>query len=189
MLDYNHVHTFLSAHGHEATAIHCRQVAEQARLLAHQFGVDPERAYLAGLLHDISAVIPTDERLAQAQAWGVDILPAERAAPMILHQKLSAVMARRDFGVEDAGVLSAIGCHTTLKPHASRLDKVVFLADKIAWDQPGEPPWLDDLLRALDDSLDAACLVYLDYLWERRAELLVVHPWLAAARANLQQLY
>ena len=84
-------------------------------------------------------------------------------------------------------MLSATGCHTTLKADASGLDKVVFVADKIAWDQPGTPPWLDALTRALDVSLDAAALVYLDYLWERRAQLLVVHPWFIAARAQISR--
>ncbi len=187
MSDYNEIHRFLSERNHAFTAIHCRAVAEQARALALRFGVDADKAYAAGLLHDISAVIPNAERLARARAWGIDILPEERIAPMILHQKLSAIMAQRQFGVEDADVLSAIGCHTTLKPDASPLDKVVFVADKIAWDRPGEPPWRDELTRALDVSLDAAALAYLDYLWERREQLWVIHPWFVAARAQIQR--
>jgi HD superfamily phosphohydrolase YqeK len=59
------------------------------------------------------------------------------------------------------------------------LDKVVFLADKIDWDQPGRPPYLDDLEEALYGmpSLDAAVKVYCDYLWEHRDEAFVPHPW------------
>ena len=89
------VDRFLTAREHEATARHCQQVAARASELAQRFGVDAEKAHLAGLLHDISAVIPNAERLARAEAWGITILPEERAAPMILHQKLSAVMAQR----------------------------------------------------------------------------------------------
>ncbi len=188
MPDYNEIHRFLRERDHAFTAIHCRDVAEQARMLALRFGIDADKAYMAGLLHDISAVIPNAERLDRALAWGIDILPEERIAPMILHQKLSAVMAQRQFGVDDAGVLSAIGCHTTLKPDASPLDKVVFVADKIAWDQPGTPPWRDELERALDISLDAASLAYLDYLWAQREQLLVIHPWFVAARAQLSNM-
>jgi len=85
-------------------------------------------------------------------------------------------------------ILSAIGCHTTLKADASLLDKVVFIADKIAWDQPGEPPYWAELQQALDRSLDHAVFCYLDYLWQRRATLRVVHPWLVAAHQQLQAL-
>ena len=160
-------------------------MAAEARRLAIRFGEDPARAEAAGLLHDISAPIPDAERLATAEAWGVEALAEERAYPMILHQKLSAVIAREAFGVKDAGVLSAIGCHTTLKAGASRLDKVVFVADKIAWDQPGDPPYLAEILAATERSLDAAAFCYLDYLYQRRATLRVAHPWMLAAWAEV----
>lgn len=100
------------------------------------------------------------------------MLPEEARAPIVLHQKLSATIARDAFGISDAAVLSAIGCHTTLKPDPSLLDTVVFVADKIAWDGQGNPPYLADLL---------AALCYLEYLWARRATIPVVHPWFAAA--------
>jgi len=125
--------------------------------------------------------LPDGDRVAAAQAFGVDVLPEEAAFPMILHQKLSAVLARGLFGERNDAVLSAIGCHTTLKVGASTLDTVVFVADKIAWDQPGIPPYRDALLGALAHSLDAAAFVYLHFLWERRATLGVIHPWFVAA--------
>ena len=101
---------------------------------------------------------------------------------MILHQKLSAALAAGVFGVHDAEVLDAVRYHTTLHPDAGRLAKVVFLADKIRWDQAGTPPYLAELARALDaGALEGACCVYLDYLWEHRSGLRVVHPWMAAA--------
>lgn len=113
------------------------------------------------------------------------MLPEEEAFPMIIHQKLSVEIAREIFGVNEADVLSAIGCHTTLKAGASMLDKVIFMADKIAWEQPGTPPYLDAIQDALSVSLDAAALVYLDYLWDMRDRLRVVHPWFVAAREEL----
>ena len=50
-------------------------------------------------------------------------------------------MAQTWFGCFDPAVLSAIGCHTTLKANPGPLDLLVFLADKLAWDQPGGPPY------------------------------------------------
>ena len=122
---------------------------------------------------------------------GLAILPEERAVPMILHQKLSALLAREVFDIKDQAVISAIACHTTLKAHASTLDKVVFLADKIAWDQKGSPPYLEGCLTALESAqngaLNSAVLQYLNYLWERRADLPTIHPWFASARRQLLQ--
>lgn len=181
------VATFLTLHKQAHTAGHVAQVAAEAQRLAERFGAVTVEAEVAGLLHDISAVIPNDERIAAAHAFGIEVLPEEAAFPMIIHQKLSVVLARDLFGVSNPAPLSAIGCHTTLKADASLLDKVVFLADKIRWDQAGEPPYLAALQQALDRSLDHAVFCYLDYLWQQRATLRVVHPWLVAAHQHLQE--
>ena len=74
---------------------------------------------------------------------------------------------------------------TTLRPRPTTLDKVLFVADKLAWDQPGTPPYADALQAALEQSLDQATLFFLTYLWERRDSLLVIHPWLRAAVRDL----
>ena len=181
---------FLQHHGRSETAQHCLRVGERARVLAERFSVVPARAELAGWLHDISAAIPRARFLSVAQAWGVDVLPAERQRLMLLHQKLSVVIACDVFHVTDEGVLSAIGCHTTLKTGALPLDKVVFLADKIDWDQPGRPPYLDDLEAVLYGmpSLDAAIKVYCDYVWDHRDSQFVAHPWFVDVSRSLEQV-
>jgi predicted HD superfamily hydrolase involved in NAD metabolism len=181
------VETLLVRNGYSATAEHCIAVAAQAKQLAEQFGADPQRAQAAGWLHDVSAILPVPQRLIVARQWGLEILPAEETAPMLLHQRLSAVIAQDLFDIQDRGVLNAIGCHTTLKAHASRLDKVVFVADKLAWDQPGTPPYQRPLKQALTCSLDSAALCYLDYLWQQRETLAAVHPWFVDAYHELGQ--
>lgn len=181
------VATFLTLHGCADTAGHVAQVAAEAKRLAQRFGASVDAAKVAGLLHDISAVIPNEERIAVAYAFGIDVLPEEATFPMIIHQKLSVALARDIFGVTAPETLSAIGCHTTLKINASLLDKVVFLADKVKWDQVGEPPYLAALQPAIDLSLDHAVFCYLDYLWQRRATLRVVHSWFVAAHQQLQE--
>ena len=168
---------FLTRHGRPDTAAHCGAVAAEARSVAALVGANPDAAEAAGWLHDVSVVFPVEERATIAKQLGADILPEEASFPMIVHQKLSAVLARDIFKVEDAAILSAVGCHTTLKAGASRLDKVLFVADKLAWDQPGHAPFHDEMRAALHRSLDQAALVYLRYLWDRRATLRVLHPW------------
>lgn len=177
----------LTAHGQAKVVGHSAQVAAEARRLAMRFRLDPDAAEVAGWLHDISAIVPNEERIALAEELGLVVLPEERAVPMIVHQKLSATIAQRVFGVHDAAVLSAIGCHTTLRAGATPLDMAVFVADKIRWDQPGDPPYLAAILAAVERSLTDATFCYLDYLWQRRDTLLVVHPWLAAAHQQLAE--
>jgi HD superfamily phosphohydrolase YqeK len=181
------VTAFLIYHGSPHTAAHSRDVAAESRRVALQVGANAEQAETAGWLHDVSTMIPTSERAVVAEDWGLEVLPEEATFPMIIHQKLSVVLARELFNVQDEAVLSAIGCHTTLKANASPLDKVVFSADKLAWDQPGIPPYYDDMRGALTVSLDSAALVYLQYLWDRRATLKVAHPWMKAAYLELSK--
>jgi predicted HD superfamily hydrolase involved in NAD metabolism len=172
---------FLQAHGCPRTAVHCAAVAGEAARIAALVGADPASATLAGWLHDVSAVFPTSERLAAARAFALPVPAEEAAHPLLIHQRLSVVLAHAVFGVTGAAVLDAVGCHTTLRASATILDKLLFIADKLAWDDPDTPPYYDELRAALDDSLDTAVRWYLRYLWARRDTLPVIHPWLRAA--------
>jgi predicted HD superfamily hydrolase involved in NAD metabolism len=179
------VPAFLRSHHQPATAIHCQQVAEEARRVAEFAQVDPAQAEIAGWLHDVSAVFPQAERAQIAHTLGLEVFPEEERFPMIVHQKLSRLMALEIFGVTDPLILDAIGCHTTLRAQATPLDKVLFVADKLAWDQPGTPPYAEELRAALECSLDQATIFFINYLWQRRDSLQVIHPWLCVAWLDL----
>ena len=175
----------LRSRGKADTAEHCQRVAELAKRLARRWEVDEESAEAAGWLHDISAIVPWQDYVRVAEALGLEVLAEERAAPVLVHQKLSAAIAREVLAVTDGAILSAIGCHTTLKADSSALDKIVFVADKMGWDQPGDPPYLGEVAVAAEQSLDRAAYCYLDHLWQRRGTLPVMHPWALQAYQQL----
>jgi predicted HD superfamily hydrolase involved in NAD metabolism len=177
MKDYLHVFQ------QEETIQHQLEVACEAQQLATRFGGDSNKAYIAGLFHDISVVIPNNERIAFQENLGLEVLPEEQQVPLLLHQKQSATLAKEVFNITDAEILSAITCHTTLKENFSQLDLIVFLADKIKWDRKDATPFLVDLLAALDISLEAAARCYLEWLFA--GDLLVPHPWAIAAKNQL----
>ena len=177
--------TFLKHHGHINTAGHCLAVAKETRELARKYAEDEEAGFQAGLLHDISIVFPAEERGIVAKRLDIDVLPEEEVFPLIIHQKLSAYMAKEIFVISNEAIVNAIGCHTTLKANATILDKILFAADKIKWDQQGIPPYLKDILLALDSSLDDAVFCYLEYMWQRKSQLRVIHPWLCEAYIDL----
>lgn len=93
------ISTFLIQNQSAKTAQHCMDVGREARRLALMFQVDPDEAELAGWLHDISVVIPNHERIAVAKKLDIDVLPEEETFPMIIHQKLSRVMAQDVFKI------------------------------------------------------------------------------------------
>lgn len=177
---------FLTYHHEHETYEHTVSVADEAVRIARLFDVDPELARTAALLHDVSNVIPKTMMTSTAENQSITIMEEEFRYPRILHQKLSKDMANKVFGCTNFAVLSAIECHTTLKAKASRLDKVLFAADKISWNLPGEHPFQEEMkarLKQLD--LDGAVLVYLNHVWEQRDKLKLVHPWLIEARDEL----
>lgn len=179
---------FLTHHECPKTVVHSIQVGEQAAALARQFGASPRKAALAGWLHDISAVIPNKKRLKAAQALDLEILPEEAEVPLLLHQKLSVEIARYIFNITDEVVLDAIGCHSTLKPDPSLLDTVLFVADKLAWDKKGKPPYFDDLRTGLEHSLEKAAYQYQDYLLHS-GKIITPHPWMLASCRQLSEKF
>lgn len=176
----------LLSRGKPATWRHVQAVAQECVKLANRFGLDAEQCHLAGILHDVSAVMPAAEMLRYAQTHDMPLDDAEINHPFLLHQRLSALVARDCFGVTDEVVLNAIACHTTLRANATGVDMALFLADKIAWDQPGEPPFLQIVNDALAVSLKHACRAYIDYVMDNgmilqpHQNLLAAREWLAA---------
>ncbi|MBN2045524.1 MAG: bis(5'-nucleosyl)-tetraphosphatase (symmetrical) YqeK [Anaerolineales bacterium] len=179
---------FLKHHDCPITAAHSTEVAFTAQQLAERFDIDCQQAEAAAWLHDISAVFPNWQRAAVSSQLGIEILPEEELVPLLLHQKISAVMAAEMFGVTDSKVLAAIRCHTTLRADPSDLDLLVFAADKLAWDQRGTPPYQHEMEAALDNSLEAAVWVYQRYLWYS-GKIKMIHPWMRDSYEELKVRY
>ncbi|WP_461615205.1 bis(5'-nucleosyl)-tetraphosphatase (symmetrical) YqeK [Clostridium sp. Marseille-QA1073] len=168
-------------------ANHSLRVAEKARFLAKQFGTNENLAEIAGLLHDISGVYPNEEKLELCKKLNIEILLEEEKFPMILHQKISRVMAIEIFNISNEEILEAISCHTTLKSNASPLDMVLFIADKIEWDQKGVPPYIDEVEKALNTSLELSTFKFIKYQMDNKENLKVMHPWLVEAYLDLEK--
>lgn len=163
---------------------HTLQVRHNALNLANKFGISPEQASTTALLHDISRLIPSTEYLELAQIYDLEIIPEEKQLPDLLHQKLSRVIAVETFNITDKEVLNAISCHTTLRPQASKLDKILFLADKLSWASKDLPKFVPLVLKQLDKSLDDGIYCYLFNLLNNTS-IPVVHPWLKEALQDL----
>ncbi len=110
---------------------HCIGVEYTAGTMAFMYGVDSEKAMIAGLLHDCAKYVPNDKKIQKCKKRGVYISEVEYQNPDLLHAKLSAVYAKEKYGVEDAEILDAISSHTTGKPNMTTLEKIIYIADFI----------------------------------------------------------
>ncbi len=113
---------------------HTKGVMYTAGCLAMAHGYSVEDAMLAGLLHDCAKCIPNDEKIALCEKYHILIRPVEYENPYLLHARLGAFLAEKNYGVSDPLILHAIKVHTTGEPDMSLLDKIIYIADYI---EPG----------------------------------------------------
>lgn len=113
---------------------HSLGVSDTAVQLAGRFGVDKEKARIAGLLHDCAREYPTGRLPEEAARRGISYGEVERRMPLLLHAYVGARRAAEIYGVHDAEIAQAIWCHTVGKEHMTKLDKIIYFADMI---EPG----------------------------------------------------
>jgi predicted HD superfamily hydrolase involved in NAD metabolism len=126
--------TWLKAQVPAPRLAHCLRVETMAVELASHHGVDLSDAAQAGLMHDLAKYFKPEELLSLACEAGLPIDPVDEAHPHLLHADVSALVARREFGVENREVLDAISNHTLGHPAMSSLSCIIFLADSL---EPG----------------------------------------------------
>lgn len=137
---------------------HSLGVVDSAAEMAERFGADVHQAKLAALLHDCAKNFTDEEMLATAKAAHLDIDPITKVEPQLLHGPVGAVVAKRDYGITDPAILSAITYHTTGREHMTLLEKIIYLADFI--EPSRDYPGVDTLREACaGDDIDKALLV------------------------------
>ncbi len=139
---------------------HSFNVADVAKKLAKQFGVDEEIAYIAGLLHDYAKGLPATELLKIAEENQLIEDDIEYLIPDILHAKVGAFLLEQENIAKEPEILNAIAYHTLGAKDMSDLDKIIFLADMI---EPGRDyPAMQRLQCLAARNLDEAMLFGLE---------------------------
>ena len=139
---------------------HSLSVAFEARLLAERFGIDPQKAEEAGILHDCAKSVPLEimRRLAIDNRLTDD--PEILSNTALLHSYAGALIAEKEYGMRDPEILDAIRYHNTGMPGMSRLAMCINLADTI---EPCRPdfPSIHAARAMAETSLEKALLVSL----------------------------
>lgn len=121
---------FIKANINERRYIHSISVANLAYEIACGNALEhPEKAYIAGLLHDIGKNNP--KPLVDETKACEDYLDICNAQPKIAHQFIGAEIARIYSRIDDEDILNAIRFHTTGRDNMSTLEKIIYVADKI----------------------------------------------------------
>ena len=135
---------------------HSQCVAEEAVRLAVLYGADPEKARLAGLLHDILKDTPAEEQLKILQGFCIMMNDTELANQKLWHAISGAAFLEFGLGIRDRELLSAVRCHTSGRKNMTLLEKVLFVADYISADR--DYPGVEELRAVARESLEEAII-------------------------------
>ncbi len=163
-----HIHKWLKEHLKAPRFNHVLAVAKEAASLAKTYGIDAEKATLAGLLHDAGKSLTKDQMVAYAKKYKLkveDLKELSKYAPALLHADISADIANKQFGIKDKEILQAIARHTLGAKDMTIFDKILMIADMSAKGRRPQDIKLikGALKKSLDDGLLAAEKVKLIY--------------------------
>lgn len=134
---------------------HTKGVAMTAIHLAERYGEDPEKAEIAGILHDVVKFAEKD--------WLKQMIVSEKLDPLLLtfhhelwHGPVGSVVAKKEFQIEDIDILQAICFHTTGRAGMSKLEKIIYISDMI---EPGRSfPGVEYLREQAEIDLEKAMI-------------------------------
>ncbi len=156
---------------------HSLRVAKTAKKLAKQYGADVEKAKIAGLLHDCAKGLVLEEQQQEAIRGELSIMEDQMIFmdDKLMHAFVGSYLAKRDYGVYDPEILSAIRSHTVGNENMSKLDKIIFLADYI---EPGRDfPGVGHLREVAFEDLDQGVLEAMNGTISHLARSgLLIHP-------------
>ncbi|HCI24223.1 MAG TPA: phosphodiesterase [Lachnospiraceae bacterium] len=116
---------------------HTVGVAYTAMSMSMKYNPQPDnnefmiKAEIAGLLHDCAKCMDNDKKIRICNKNQISYSKIEAENPYLLHGKVGAYIARKEFDILDEDILNAITWHTTGRPDMSLLEKIIFVADYI----------------------------------------------------------
>ncbi len=126
MLDY------LKTHLSEKRYIHSLNVASAAKKLAEINGADPDKCYLAGLLHDICKEVDPAVQVELMKRSGYEISEVEWGAPKTHHAVAGAQFVREFYKITDPEICDPIRWHTVGKGGMNIYEEILYMADLIS---------------------------------------------------------
>ena len=165
---------------------HIYRVRDVAQELAARHGIDPDRAELGALAHDVCRAVPGDDLLKMSANLGVPVTDVDRDFPLLLHGPVGAALLRKEDGLADHGLYEAVRWHSTAHASLDDLGKLIFLADKLEPQKAAVYSYQARLHEMALESLDLALLEFLTREMAARIEKgETVHPASVDARNSL----
>ena len=141
--------------------IHSLGTMERAEELAKIYGVDIEKARLAGLTHDIAKEMTKEESLQYIKEHNIEIDEIEEINVKLLHGKIGANMVKEKYGLCQE-IQDAILYHTTTDKNMDMLAKIIYVADKTENNRKSKEFDIEYERELANEDIDAAIIYILD---------------------------
>lgn len=156
MYDFEKYEKLIKSRLSEYRYTHSMNVAKRARELAKIYSLDEDKAYLAGILHDITKETDYAEQEKYMDNLGIIPTELEKSNKLVYHQISGACYVKSVLGIDDEKILSAIRYHTTGHAEMTDFEMVIYLADLTSAER-GYPD-VESVRELADNSLTDAML-------------------------------
>lgn len=117
----------------EERFIHVLSTARLAKRIAQSLNVNTNQAYVAGILHDIAKGLSNDEITNIINEHYKNKINYPKYS---YHAFASEYIALHNYGIKDKKILKAIKNHCKATKNMSKLDKIIYCADKLEESRP-----------------------------------------------------
>lgn len=124
---------------------HSVSCANFMKKYAQIFDIDPDKAYVCGLLHDIGKEIEPERMLKLAGEYNnrnvekIEFYDFKKRHIFLLHGNVSSEIMIRELNIQDKEILISASHHTTGGTNLSKLAKFTFLSDFCEPDRKYKP--------------------------------------------------
>ncbi|MCT4632194.1 MAG: bis(5'-nucleosyl)-tetraphosphatase (symmetrical) YqeK [Firmicutes bacterium] len=141
--------------------LHTEGVVDTAVELCKIYGIDGQKAILAGYLHDYTKYMKKDEILEIVKREKIKLNEVEKHNLFLVHGYTAAVVARDEFAISDEEVLDAIRYHTFGRVNMTILDMIMYVADAIEPER--EYDGIEQLRKLAKKDIEKAYLMALEH--------------------------
>ncbi|MBC8569263.1 bis(5'-nucleosyl)-tetraphosphatase (symmetrical) YqeK [Zongyangia hominis] len=135
---------------------HSLCVAKEAVRLVKKYGGDEQKAYIAGILHDILKNTPLSDQLHWIKKSGIIFDSIQLASPPIWHGFAASAFIKEELQIADEDILLAVRYHTTGRAGMTHLEKIIYMADMTSADRSYKD--VDAMRKKVNKNLDEALL-------------------------------
>lgn len=142
---------------------HSLLVADSCKSLAHHYNIDEDKAYVAGLVHDICKCFSDEENEYYVNKYNIDKKYLTNDLKPVLHGIIGAYFVKEKYNMDDE-ICNAVKYHTLGNPNMTLFDKIILVSDKIGRTNPDEY-----LIKLAYKNIDEA-LIYILEKQERKLQ-------------------